>query len=173
MDTLERILRAHGKQYPAMEPTDAVKLIYQNTFGGGHMIRDLQACRDMLRKEYENTHQIPGSPLLEDIGNGMVRVMLHSLDAAGYSVERLGDDFIRSSQLHRGTLEEFLPKLDILRKLASEGVFTFGSEELEAYLEGYRQAGYPMVSHSQAYRQAYKPAYRVVLRSLLPKKSYN
>ena len=173
MDTLEQILRTHARKYPAMEPTDAVKLIYQNTFGGGHMIRDPQACRDMLRKEYENTPQIPGSPLLEDIGNGIVRVMLHSLDAVGYSVEQLGDDFIRSSQLHRGTLEEFLPKLDILRKLASEGVFTFGSEELEAYLEGYRQAGYPMVSHSQAYRQAYKPAYRVVLRSLLPKKSYN
>ena len=85
-------------------------------------------------------------------------------------MEQLGDDFIRSSQMHRGSLEEFLPKLDILRKLASEGVFTFGSEALEAYLEGYKQAGYPMVSHSQAYRQAYKPAYRVVLRSLLPKK---
>jgi len=42
-------------------------------------------------------------------------------------------------------------------------------EELEAYLEEYKRAGYPMVSHSEQYRQAYKPAYRIVLESIFSK----
>ena len=40
--------------------------------------------------------------------------------------------------------------------------------ELEEYLESYKKAGYPMVSHSQRYRDAYKPAYRIVLLRVLP-----
>ena len=37
MEELERILREHAERYPLMQPTDAVKLIYQNEFGGGHL----------------------------------------------------------------------------------------------------------------------------------------
>ena len=39
MFELEAILKIHVKRYPLMQPTDAVKLIYQNEFGGGHLIR--------------------------------------------------------------------------------------------------------------------------------------
>ena len=50
-EELEQILREHAKRYPLMQPTDAVKLIYQNEFGGGHLIRDEQACLNYLRRE--------------------------------------------------------------------------------------------------------------------------
>ena len=168
MATLEKILYSHAKRYPLMEPTDAVKLIYQNVFGGGHLIRDPDACCQALRQEYENTPQKRSAPLLERIGNGMVRVMLNAMDACGYSPEQLGSDFIRSSGEHRGNLTGFLIKLDILRKVTAAGAFSFTSEELEEYLEAYKKAGYPMVSHSQRYRDAYKPAYRIVLLRVLP-----
>ena len=51
MEELRAILIAHAKRYPLMQPTDAVKLIYQNEFGGGHLIRDEQACLNYLRRE--------------------------------------------------------------------------------------------------------------------------
>lgn len=168
MENLEQILRAHGQKYPLMQPTDAVKLIYQNVFGGGHLIRDLAACRRMLRQEYANTPQDPHGSLLEYIGNGIVRVKLNALGSSGYSIEQLGSDFVRSSREHQGSLNGFLLKLDVLRKVTATGAFCFTSEELEAYLEEYKQAGYPMVSHSQQYRDAYRPAYRVVLLRNLP-----
>ena len=168
METLEQVLLRHAKKYPLMEPTDAVKLIYQNVFGGGHLIKDPAACRNALQHEYESLRQDPYGPLLETIGNGMVRVMLNAMDASGYSIRQLGNDFVRSSQEHRGSLQGFLLKLDILRKVTAAGAFSFSSEELETYLHAYKQAGYPMVSHSQQYRQAYKPAYRVVLQKMLP-----
>ena len=167
METLEQILRTHAGKYPLMEPVDAVKLIYQNVFGGGHLVRDPAACRCALQHEYAQTPQLPDAPLLEKIGNGLARVMLNALDAGGYAPEQLGYDFVRSSREHRGTLKGFLLKLDVLRKVTASGAFSFTTEELEAYLETYKDAGYPMVSHSQRYRDAYKPAYRIVqLRSL-------
>ena len=34
----EKLLRTHATQYPLSEPCDAVKLLYQNEFGGDHLI---------------------------------------------------------------------------------------------------------------------------------------
>ena len=169
METLEQVLRRHARKYPMMQPTDAVKLIYQNVFGGGHLIRDPASCRNALQREYECTPQDPHAPLLESIGNGLVRVMLNAIDANDYSIRQLGDDFIRSCKVHKGNLNGFLIKLEILRKVTVSGVFGFTLEELDRYLEAYKEAGYPMVSHSEQYHRAYKPAYRIVLESILSK----
>ena len=165
---LEQILRCHSARYPLMQPIDAVKLIYQNEFGGGHLVTDENACLARLRAEYEVTPQGTDIPLTEELGNGLVRVMLGALDAHGYTVEELGQDFIRSANAHRGTPESFLKKLEILRTVTKAGCFRFSDTELEAYLTGYIQAGCPMVSHSAQYREAYRPAYRVVQQALLP-----
>ena len=161
---MRQILLAHAGRYPLMEPTDAVKLIYQNEFGGGHLIRDEESCLRRLRREYESVTQSPDAPLTEDIGNGMVRIHLNALDHSGCTISQLGADFLRSAATRRGNLDSFLEKLEILRQLTREGKMPFSDRALEAYLDGYRQAGYPMVSHSDAYRQAYSPAYRVVFR---------
>lgn len=164
METLYRILLTHAARYPLMEPKDAVKLLYQNEFGGGHLIRDEENCLNYLRQEYESVIQSPDAPLIEDIGNGMFRIHLNALDHSGYSLEQLGKDFIRSASLHRGTLDSFLKKLEVLQQATQDGRMPFSEEALEAYLETYRQAGYPMVSHSDAYRNAYFPAYRIIFR---------
>ena len=171
METLEQVLRRHARKYPMMQPTDAVKLIYQNVFGGGHLIKDREACLRAVQREYENTPQEQHAPLLESIGNGLVRVMLNAIDGSGYSIRQLGDDFIRSSEVHKGNLNGFLIKLDVLRKVTASGAFGFSPEELEAYLEAYKEAGYPMVSHSEQYRKAYKPAYRILLASIISKEN--
>ena len=161
MEELERILREHAKRYPLMQPTDAVKLIYQNEFGGGHLIRDEEACLNYLRREYADLEKDPTAPLYEDIGNGIVRVNLAAVKPE--DLAQLGQDFIVSAAKHKGTLDSFLNKLEVLRKLTAEGVFTFDTNALSAYLSEYKAAGYPAVSHSPEYREAYKPAYRIIL----------
>jgi len=162
MEKLERILREHAKRYPLMQPTDAVKLIYQNEFGGGHLIRDEEACLNYLRREYAAVEKDPTAPLYEDIGNGIIRVNLAAVKAE--DLERLGRAFIDSAAKHKGTMDRFLNKLEVLRKLTTEGVFTFDVDALNAYLSEYKAVGYPAVSHSEQYRQAYTPAYRVILK---------
>ena len=161
MEELRTILIAHAKQYPLMQPRDAVKLIYQNEFGGGHLIRDEQACLNYLRREYADLEKDPTVPLYEDIGNGIVRVNLAAVKPE--DLEQLGKDFIRSAAEHTGTMDSFLRKLDVLRKLTVEGIFSFDSQELENFLFKYRSQSYPMVSHSEAYREEYRPAYRIIL----------
>ena len=164
METIRQILLDHAGRYPLMEPTDAVKLIYQNEFGGGHLIRDVESCLDYLRREYASVSQSPDVPLAEDIGNGMFRIHLNALDHAGYSIEQLGADFLRSAKIHRGSMESFLSKLEVLEQLTLEGWMPFSTAELDIYLEHYRRSGYPMVSHSETYRKAYSPAYRIIFR---------
>ncbi len=160
MDELEHILRTHARRYPLMEPADAVKLIYQNEFGGGHLIRNEAAALEYLRREYDATPKDPRIPLYEPIGNGICRVNLAALDTA--ELERLGMDFIRSAAVPEGTLASFREKLEVLCRVAESGAFSFDMEKLQAYLAEYARAGYPVVSHSPRYRAAYRPAYRII-----------
>ncbi len=168
MQTLTAILLTHAQRYPRMEPRDAVKLLFQNEFGGGHLIPDENACLEYLRRECEATPRNSSIPLLEPIGNGVFRVMLAALDDAAYPPEQLGRDFIRSARMHQGTMEAFAEKLSLLRKLTLAGQMPFSPDALESYLAGYEAAGFPPVSHSDAYRNAYHPAYRVVDVRCLP-----
>ena len=165
MEELKAILIAHAKRYPLMQPRDAVKLIYQNEFGGGHLIRDEEACLNYLRREYATLEKDPTAALYEDIGNGIVRVNLAAVKPE--DLEQLGRDFIRSAAKHKGTLDSFLNKLEVLRMLTTEGVFVFDLDALNTYLSEYKAAGYPAVSHSEQYRQAYKPAYRIIRNAYL------
>lgn len=168
METLEQILMRNAKDYPLMQPQDAVKLIYQNVFGGGHLVKDPASCRCALQHELETTPHDPDCPVVENIGNGLARVNLAGIRTSGYSVLQLGYDFVNSSRKHTGNLSGFLLKLDILRRVTEKGVFCFSAEDLEDYLTEYEKADYPMVSHSEIYRKNYKPAYRIVMQSLLP-----
>lgn len=162
MSDLISILIRHAERYRLMQPQDAVKLLYQNEFGGGHLISDEDACRFYLTQEYANTPHDPTAALYEDIGNGVIRVSLAALSPS--DLMPLADDFIRSAAEHTGSMPSFLKKLDILRDLTARGTFSFDLPTLEAYLRAYTQAGCPVVSHSEIYRRAYHPAYRIVVR---------
>lgn len=157
---LEQVLAAHAERYPQMQPTDAVKLIYQNEFGGGHMIRDEQSCLEYLRREYASVQKDSGAMRYETIGNGILRVHLAAVPEE--ELEALGRQFIDSAARHRGFQECFREKLALLRRVTEAGVFAFGLAELDAYLADYEKAGFPAVSHSSQYRAAYHPAYRVI-----------
>ena len=73
IEELQQVLKKHKEKYPEMELTDIVKLIYQNEFGGGHLIPDEEASLQWIQQEYENcrlsSHEWE-SPLWESIGNG-------------------------------------------------------------------------------------------------------
>lgn len=157
---LEQVLRCHAARYPRMEPVDAVKLIYQNEFGGGHLVRDGSTFWRYLQAEYESVMKDAAALKYEALGNGVLRVHLAALREE--ELVLLKEAFLRSAETHRGNLASFLKKLTCLENLCREGVFAFGTEELNAYLREYAAAGYPMVSHSGCFRNAYKPAYRII-----------
>lgn len=161
------IIKQHAERYPLMQPQDAVKLLYQSEFGGGHMISSPSASLKRLEEEYAHTPQTD-APLTESIGGGIVRVNLCALDANGVSVVELNDVFVRSSAMVKGSMTKFTEKLERLQDMQSRyGTFAFSLDELAAYLNEYAERGFPPVSHSDIYRRAYSPAYRVVSEELL------
>lgn len=164
-EELRAVLSAHGARYPAMRPQDGVKLIYQNEFGGGHLVADPARSLERLRSEYAAAPRTPAAPLAENIGNGLVRVMLGAVEEEEYPLEALNRDFVRSAALRRGGMDGFRQKLEVLRQMAWEGAFGFSLQALEDWLGPYLDAGCPPVSHSESYRAAYRPAYRVALRA--------
>ena len=163
MEELRHILYAQAERYPQMQPADAVKLIYQNEFGGGHLIKDEAACLEYLRREYVCVEKNPVAERCEYIGNGISRIHLAAL--ADADLEPLGQAFLRSAATHSGSMANFLAKLDLLAELVRQDIFSFDSDALEAYLSEYKKKGCPMVSHSDAYRATYRPAYRVIKAS--------
>ena len=167
--TTNEILLFHARKYPQMQPTDAVKLIYQNEFGGGHLVSNPEKSLEYLTAEYNRIPQKKDVTLTEEIGNGIVRVSLAALDTNNLSCKVLNDVFVKSSLLVKGNLSSFLRKLSILKKLTQEGIFAFSPEELEEYLSAYEKAGFPAVSHSEVYRREYAPAYRIVVEEELKK----
>lgn len=164
---LRKILEFHAQRYPLIQPADAVKLLYQHSFGVGHLIADRKTFMDRLEREMAAVRPNPAVPLTEPIGNGLVRVMLNSPEFRRFSTESLTGACIRTAECPFDTPDAFRKKISELEAAVREGLFSFTPEALASYLAEYRAAGFPPVSHSEIYRAAYHPAYRVVKDSFL------
>ncbi len=165
---MKTILQSHAAAYPSMQPCDAVKLIYQSVFGGGHMIPSESIAAERLRAEYATVSHDRAELHIESLGE-ISRVYLDSpLDDAALTL--IAQLFCASAKLYQSgydtadapTKKKFDDRLDILRTLCSQGVFGFALAALDEYLTEYRAQGCPAVSHSQIYRDSYAPAYRVI-----------
>lgn len=161
------ILLLHNNLYPKMEPIDVIKLLYQNEFGGGHLIKDSASSLSYLKKEYENTTKDKDSLLFVDIGNNIIRVNLSAIDFYNISVEKLNELFVSSSNETKGSIDSFKEKIEYVKRLAKDNFFNFSYDDFSLLLKKYEKANYPMVSHSDTYRKLYKPAYRIILKNKL------
>ena len=164
MNELIDILKAHHQRYPLMMPQDVVKLIYQNEFGGGHLIKDKNLSLIRLEEEYASI-QVNNEEEMIPIGNGLVRVSLHTYKR---SLQELNEAFVLSSSMVEGSKEKFFNKIDKVKEwIIKENIFSFTKEEFIFYLDEYVNEGCNLVSHSDVYRKYYHPSYRVILKELL------
>ena len=160
------ILKEHLRRYPEMQPIDAVKLLYQRAFGGGHLIPDPAASLARLQKEYDALPARAGSLRTEEIGGGAARLYLDCIPAGSLgTVNRL---FVLGAAGHRGDPDGFFRDLAAVTEAVHRGETPFSVPQWEEMLTAYRAAGCPMVSHSDAYRAAYAPAYRVIPAKYVP-----
>lgn len=166
MNELQTIIQHHFQQYPLMQPQDLVKLLYQNVFGGGHMISDPYASLLRLQTELKTLDSSVPTELFEPIGNGLVRVSLHVVPQGLLTACQLNDLFVASANKQRGSTKQFVAILDTVEEQVCSLQGPLFIHAFQSYLEHYRKAGYPMVSHSDIYRKAYHPAYRVCLSEL-------
>lgn len=161
-DGLRRAICAHAKKYPLMRPCDAVKLVFQSVYGGGHLCADRDECLRRIREEWERTDADENVPLTVSLGGDAVRFDFRSSLRDAFTPEQVFCAFVSSFEAEWGSEDDFEKGLGVLLDCAGEGVFGFSRIELEEYIAEYRAAGCPPVSHSVAYRETYRPAYRVM-----------
>lgn len=155
------ILLRQFKKYPKMEICDAVKLVYQAEFGGGHRVNDEFYCIQKIQDEGSNlSAEQLAEPYFEEIGGGWCRMNLSVLGAL--TVDVFAKMFMESAKCSSGTERGFEERIVVLRRIAEEKRAGFTSEALNHYLFEYRKGGLRPVSHSAAYTENYAPAYRVV-----------
>lgn len=166
MDKLKDTLEIHAKKYPKMQPCDAVKLIFQNEFGGRHLAEDgagsLAALREELVRVSSDRCQQENGLIAEKIGNGRVRLNLSAMDPAVLPIECIHAIFMASSKKSDGSMASFFEKLAVLEAAAASGWFGFPAADLQSYIQAYKAMGCPPVHHSADFQEAYAPAYRVI-----------
>ena len=159
---MKEILLKQFGQYPEMQIVDAVKLLYQSEFGGGHLINDAEKSLLRIKQEWTQMNHISEGSLIEEIGDGICRIDL-SILKEGLDPQTLNQMFIRSAEKISGTVIGFERKLACLREMCIYGELLFDVDELDQYISEYKNAEYPPVSHSENYRTHYHPNYRVIL----------
>lgn len=152
-----------------MQVQDAVKLLYQSEFGGGHMIADAEKSLARIRAEAienagidsKNRQKIINNKPYERIGNGICRLYLSALQE-GLRPETLNQMFVWTAEQKKGNTAQFEADLAVLLDGCRKGELPWSEAEVCVYLEKYKEQGYPAVSHSDRYRESYQPAYRIV-----------
>lgn len=166
METLKGYIIDQVKKYSRLELQDLVKLIYQNTFGPGHLVTDAFSSLERLRQEYKEVMGEHINPLetkemtYEKIGNGLVRVNLKGLEEEALPI--INRMFVITANDFKGSQETFLQNLELLVQMSKNGEIPFKLEQVKAYLEVYKEKAYPCVSHSEVFKANYEPSYRVI-----------
>ena len=158
MQELERILKDHAARYPQMEAVDDIKLVYQNEFGGGHLVQNGEETVQRILREQEAA--APVSSPIEPIGNGLCRYHLGTVEPQ--KAETLARLFAAAAAQTTGSSEGFKEKLSLLRQLCETGALKLDTAQLDAALASYPLDQHPPISHSEAFRAAYAPHYRVL-----------
>ena len=148
---MQNYINYHLKKYNEMTTQDIVKLLYQNHFGPGHFIKDLETVKkyyfEELKQEYENSEN-----LYEHIGNNFVRVNIFPYQKY-YNNDDIINMFYKSSFFEINDSNIINNFKDCLKSIPNDG-----------FLDKYN---YTNVHHTLKYNQLYKPHYRVINSSFL------
>ena len=155
------ILLNHIRKYPSMELTDALKLIHQNVFGGGHLVTDEIYSLKTIEDETAGLPDVDANDdIFTYIGNKLYRLDLRALRTGALSPETLNKMFMFTSG-RTGSMEDFEHKAAVLVAMCEDGRLPFPAAETRLKITESRAAGHPAKSHSLRYKAAYAPAYRM------------
>lgn len=162
MNNVRELIKFNVERYPLMEINDVVKLLYQRSFGCGHVVKNKDKAKKFLLEEFKEVFSDESIPLIEEIGNDFIRVNLSRYKALDLDPELLFNAFYLSSKEKVLGMGDFLESVDIFRNMIEDGELPFNLNEFDLYFNKYVDQGMPLVSHSEIYKNMYDPHYRVV-----------
>ncbi len=164
-EALATLIRGHLLRYPAAEPRDIYKLLYQGVLGPEHLIDSAGEFAHRLRRELESVHADENEPLWEPLRpDGLLgRLNLRPFKARGGDPARLLEACLRTASMRWGTPEELKRVWSAFATLAHQGAWPgLSPARVDALTHYLVQRGYPPVHHTGVYRRSYHPAYRLV-----------
>ena len=167
---LTQLIGGHLARYPAMEPRNVFKLLYQGVLGPKHLVASPGEFTARLRAEYEVVSPDDAEPLWETIRpDGILgRLNLRAFKVHRGDLESLVAACLQTAERARGTPEELRAAWATFVDLCQAGQWQiFPLSEVLAFSAWIEGHGYPIIHHSARYREAYKPAYRLVSREFL------
>jgi len=144
---MQSYIKYHLKKYNKMTTQDIVKMLYQNHFGPGHFIKDMDSVTNYYLNELHNSSENINDNLYEHIGNNYVRINIHPYQKLSNTTP-LTDLFYNSSLINyddNSLLDKFKNELSHIPN--------------DGFLDDYDLSN---VHHSKIYNDLYNPHYRVV-----------
>ena len=154
-------------QYPEATLQDVYKSFYQERFGPGHMIPNVENARNYLMSEMEQASENSGAYYEPTGSEGKyIRVYLNAVADGKISAEQLLDAFVESANNVEPRSDKWADQwANIVKVIEEKQLPVAANDELKQLLKTYSEQD-EAVHHSEAYNQAYRPHYRIVERDI-------
>ena len=154
-------------KYPEATLQDIYKSFYQERFGPGHMIPNVENARNYLMSEMEQAAENSGA-YYEPTGSGgkYIRVYLNAVADSKISAEQLLDAFVESANNVEPRSDKWSEQWSkIVNVIEKKQLPVAAGDELKQWLKECSEQD-EAVHHSEAYNQVYRPHYRIVERNI-------
>ncbi len=158
------LIKRHLARYPAMQPVDLYKLVYQCCMGVGHAISDTGSVLEMLVSELDGIGQGPDEPIIDPISPSgqIIRVHLRPFRNARLDPRRLADAFLETARSIQPDMETLIRSWSsITDQLGTIAMNSF-IRDLDALNRLLIDRNFPAMHHSAEYSVQYRPSYRVI-----------
>jgi len=159
------LIKEHIERYPAMQPADVYKLVYQGTFGPAHLGADSLLILNYLQNEIAgieaDSHASPSEPVCPS--GKYIRINLQYYKAINGDSQKLIWAILRSSTSTTDSIS-IKKRWEWVEEMADDGELPFEPGAFQAFSDSIKSLHYPVIHHSKEYLQIYQPAYRVINR---------
>ena len=167
---IENAVKALVSQYPEATLQDVYKSFYQERFGPGHMIPNVENARNYLMSEMEQAAENAGSYYEPTGSEGRyVRIYLNAVSDGKISAERLLDAFVESANYVAPRTDKWAEQWSkIVNVIEEKQLPVAANDELKELLKTCSEQD-EAVHHSESYEKAYRPHYRIVEHNIFEK----
>jgi hypothetical protein len=162
---LADFLNAELRTRPVSDVQDIYKLLYQGSFGVGHLIASREQALSYLDEEMRGMEPAADETLIEPCNpeQTIIRVNLRPFLAKNMAPSRLVNVMLESTAMLQPDTAAFVRLWAEVGTLIERGMVPLDPDAYATFTAKVARAGYPAVHHSAAYARTYTPAYRVVL----------
>jgi len=152
------------KLHPSIMPRDVVKLCYQSAFGAEHLLSDLVAAEEYLKREIASVEK-SGDSLFEFVSDDICRINLSAWKEKKLPIDWLFNMFVMTASASGDDNGDviFRQNIDEVNSMAQSAELPFSADEWRNFYEDYEKGGVRAIHHSDQYRASENPSYRIVL----------